>query len=247
MKRYFSDSESDGENGRYSSSSDPQSVARKKRRGVIEKRRRDRINNSLSELRRLVPTANEKQGCAKLEKAEILQLTVEHLKALQGSLYLPTTGLDLRSAGFRECAAEVARYLMSIEGMEPHEPLPVRLLTHLHSSLARREHEDVKAQWTSMPPIGCGPFLPPLHQHSISDQRISGPNLLCGTMPTSRPDFGLLPQLTTQPPFSAFAAAFPFMTPANLAPFRGISNALIQQTTRTGPVVPRNAPGVKTL
>lgn len=63
------------------------------------------------------------------------------LQALQGSLYLPTTGVDLRSAGFRECAAEVARYLMSVEGMEPHEPLPVRLLTHLHNSLARKEHE----------------------------------------------------------------------------------------------------------
>lgn len=49
---------------------------------VIEKRRRDRINNSLSELRRLVPSAFEKQGSAKLEKAEILQMTVDHLKML---------------------------------------------------------------------------------------------------------------------------------------------------------------------
>ena len=49
---------------------------------MIEKRRRDRINNSLSELRRLVPTAFEKQGSAKLEKAEILQMTVDHLKIL---------------------------------------------------------------------------------------------------------------------------------------------------------------------
>jgi len=57
-------------------------VSRKKRRGIIEKRRRDRINNSLSELRRLVPTAFEKQGSAKLEKAEILQMTVDHLKML---------------------------------------------------------------------------------------------------------------------------------------------------------------------
>ena len=55
---------------------------RKKRRGVIEKRRRDRINNSLTELRRLVPAAFEKQGSAKLEKAEILQMTVDHLRML---------------------------------------------------------------------------------------------------------------------------------------------------------------------
>ena len=57
-------------------------LSRKKRRGIIEKRRRDRINTSLSELRRLVPTAYEKQGSAKLEKAEILQMTVDHLKML---------------------------------------------------------------------------------------------------------------------------------------------------------------------
>ncbi|KAB7499139.1 Hairy/enhancer-of-split related with YRPW motif protein 1, partial [Armadillidium nasatum] len=57
-------------------------ISRKRRRGIIEKRRRDRINNSLSELRRLVPAAFEKQGSAKLEKAEILQMTVDHLKML---------------------------------------------------------------------------------------------------------------------------------------------------------------------
>lgn len=57
-------------------------MSRKRRRGIIEKRRRDRINNSLSELRRLVPAAFEKQGSAKLEKAEILQMTVDHLKML---------------------------------------------------------------------------------------------------------------------------------------------------------------------
>lgn len=59
-----------------------QHMSRKKRRGVIEKKRRDRINSSLSELKRLVPSAYEKQGSSKLEKAEILQLTVDHLKSL---------------------------------------------------------------------------------------------------------------------------------------------------------------------
>lgn len=59
-----------------------QLVSRKKRRGVIEKKRRDKINNSLIELKRLVPSCFEKQGSSKLEKAEILQLTVDHLKTL---------------------------------------------------------------------------------------------------------------------------------------------------------------------
>ncbi|KAI2550421.1 hes related family bHLH transcription factor with YRPW motif 1 [Homo sapiens] len=60
--------ESADENGNLSSAlgsmsptTSSQILARKRRRGIIEKRRRDRINNSLSELRRLVPSAFEKQ------------------------------------------------------------------------------------------------------------------------------------------------------------------------------------------
>ncbi|KAF5901241.1 hairy/enhancer-of-split related with YRPW motif protein 1, partial [Clarias magur] len=71
--------------GSVSPSTTSQVQARKRRRGIIEKRRRDRINNSLSELRRLVPSAFEKQGSAKLEKAEILQMTVDHLKMLHAA------------------------------------------------------------------------------------------------------------------------------------------------------------------
>jgi YRPW motif-containing protein len=50
---------------------------------VIEKRRRDRINHCLMELRRLIPQAISKEGSTKLEKAEILQMTVDHLRSLQ--------------------------------------------------------------------------------------------------------------------------------------------------------------------
>ncbi|XP_008136850.2 hairy/enhancer-of-split related with YRPW motif protein 2 [Eptesicus fuscus] len=121
-----------------------QIMARKKRRGIIEKRRRDRINNSLSELRRLVPTAFEKQGSAKLEKAEILQMTVDHLKMLQatgGKGYFDAHALamDFMSIGFRECLTEVARYLSSVEGLDSADPLRVRLVSHLSTCASQRE------------------------------------------------------------------------------------------------------------
>ncbi|XP_053317051.1 hairy/enhancer-of-split related with YRPW motif protein 2 [Spea bombifrons] len=121
-----------------------QIMARKKRRGIIEKRRRDRINNSLSELRRLVPTAFEKQGSAKLEKAEILQMTVDHLKMLQatgGKGYFDAHALamDFMSIGFRECLTEVARYLSSVEGLDTSDPLRVRLVSHLNTCASQRE------------------------------------------------------------------------------------------------------------
>ncbi|XP_045916693.1 hairy/enhancer-of-split related with YRPW motif protein 2 [Micropterus dolomieu] len=121
-----------------------QVMARKKRRGIIEKRRRDRINNSLLELRRLVPTAFEKQGSAKLEKAEILQMTVDHLKVLQatggkGYFDAHALALDFLSLGFRECVTEVSRYLSAVEGLDSIDPLRSRLLSHLASCASQRD------------------------------------------------------------------------------------------------------------
>ncbi|XP_078092264.1 hairy/enhancer-of-split related with YRPW motif protein 1-like [Mustelus asterias] len=121
-----------------------QSQARKKRRGIVEKRRRDRINNSLSELRRLVPSACEKQGSAKLEKAEILQMTVDHLKVLhtsgrKGYFETPAFATDYRILGFRECLSEVARYLSVTEGLDHSDPLKARLVSHLNTCASQRE------------------------------------------------------------------------------------------------------------
>ncbi|MBN3280406.1 HEY2 protein, partial [Polyodon spathula] len=139
-----------------------QVMARKKRRGIIEKRRRDRINNSLSELRRLVPTAFEKQGSAKLEKAEILQMTVDHLKMLQatggkGFFDAHSLAMDFMSIGFRECLTEVARYLSSVEGLDTTDPLRVRLVSHLSTCASQRE----AATMTS----SLGHHHHPLHPH----------------------------------------------------------------------------------
>uniref|UniRef100_A0A3Q2QSP1 Hes related family bHLH transcription factor with YRPW motif 1 n=1 Tax=Fundulus heteroclitus TaxID=8078 RepID=A0A3Q2QSP1_FUNHE len=111
---------------------------------IIEKRRRDRINNSLSELRRLVPSAFEKQGSAKLEKAEILQMTVDHLKMLhasggKGFFEAHALAKDYRSLGFRECLAETARYLSIVEGRDGTDSLRLRLVSHLSNCASQRE------------------------------------------------------------------------------------------------------------
>ncbi|XP_078713346.1 uncharacterized protein LOC144932775 isoform X2 [Lampetra fluviatilis] len=140
-----------------------QAIARKQRRGVIEKRRRDRINNCLSELHHLLqPTAflqqqQQASGAGvttqergKLEKAEILQMTVDHLKELHscgaaagGYLHDTSLALDFyRSMGFRECLGEVARYLSMTSpasGGDPacEHPLRSRLIAHLHGLASR--------------------------------------------------------------------------------------------------------------
>ena len=47
---------------------------------LMEKRRRDRINRSLAELKELLIDSRDQNSCSKLEKADILEMTVNHLK-----------------------------------------------------------------------------------------------------------------------------------------------------------------------
>ncbi|CAL1586733.1 unnamed protein product [Knipowitschia caucasica] len=173
-----------------SPSTTTQVKARKKRRGIIEKRRRDRINNSLLELRRLVPSAFEKQGSAKLEKAEILQMTVDHLKMLQapgGNAYFEAqaVALDFLGLGFRECVGEVSRYLACVEGLDCSDPLRSRLLSHLSSCASRlhlpqHHYPPPRPYWPPRPALfglvpveapGCVPVLSP---HGLSSVQAQG-------------------------------------------------------------------------
>jgi YRPW motif-containing protein len=149
LKRSYSLSDSDDgseDGGQHCAVTSGGGSTRKRRRGAIEKRRRDRINCSLDELKRLVPQALEKSGSAKLEKAEILQMTVDHLKFLQSNkAYDASKGsghdthkiaADYHGLGFRECASEVARYLISMEGLED---IRLRLMSHLQMFLSQKE------------------------------------------------------------------------------------------------------------
>ncbi|GAB1288878.1 Hairy/enhancer-of-split related with YRPW motif-like protein [Apodemus speciosus] len=165
-----------------------QMQARKKRRGIIEKRRRDRINSSLSELRRLVPTAFEKQGSSKLEKAEVLQMTVDHLKMLHASggtgfFDARALAVDFRSIGFRECLTEVIRYLGVLEGPSSHaDPVRIRLLSHLNSYAAEMEPSPTTTGALAFPVwpwsfLHSCPGLPSLSSQLAILGRVPGPVL----------------------------------------------------------------------
>ncbi|KAL8619213.1 hypothetical protein ACOMHN_049995 [Nucella lapillus] len=113
---------------------------------VIEKRRRDRINNCLFELSQTVPAAFSKQTSGKLEKAEILEMTVDYLRAVQ------TTEIGVRfdngewfstdiwgdfahhyQAGYNECVREVLKYMADVEGIAISDNRCARLLSFLHN------------------------------------------------------------------------------------------------------------------
>jgi len=177
---------------------------RKKRRGLIEKRRRDRINNSLLELRRLVPSAFEKQGSAKLEKAEILQMTVDHLRMLHAKGFDTFSfdphkfAVDYHSVGFRECTSEVARFLVSNEGLDLQDPFRLRIISHLQCFSAQREltlkTSAGHTGWnpsafttTQYPPVSMPPppSMQAIQQHQMQSSNSYSSEPLHGTAPVS--------------------------------------------------------------
>ncbi|XP_034833923.2 hairy/enhancer-of-split related with YRPW motif protein [Maniola hyperantus] len=199
-----------------------QLMTRKRRRGVIEKKRRDRINTSLTELKRLVPAACEKQGSAKLEKAEILQLTVDHLKMLHAKgldtyAYDPQRyAMDYHSIGFRECAAEVARYLVSCEGLDIQDPLRLRLMSHLQCFAAQRELAS-KSNWGyPQYPAVPQPQIPQ-PQHGYAELRDPPVSTAVATVPSIAAPLSAPPSYTHYPPAPP-APPGPSAPPGHAAP-----------------------------
>lgn len=50
---------------------------------IIEKRRRDRMNNCLADLSRLIPADYMKKGRGRIEKTEIIEMAIKHMRHLQ--------------------------------------------------------------------------------------------------------------------------------------------------------------------
>ncbi|XP_018563160.1 enhancer of split mbeta protein-like [Anoplophora glabripennis] len=109
---------------------------RKVMKPMLERKRRARINRCLDELKELMVTAlqNEGENVSKLEKADILELTVRHLHSLkrQHQLVLPPeqSYADRFRAGFTQCAQEVTHFITT--PTEIIDPVAGRkLLQHL--------------------------------------------------------------------------------------------------------------------
>ncbi|KYQ52792.1 Enhancer of split mbeta protein [Trachymyrmex zeteki] len=90
---------------------------RKVMKPMLERKRRARINRCLDELKDLMVTALQAEGenVAKLEKADILELTVRHLHTLRAARRLTLTPensyADRFRDGFTQCAQEVSTFL----------------------------------------------------------------------------------------------------------------------------------------
>ena len=105
---------------------------------LLERKRRARINKCLDELKEIMTVALQAEGenVSKLEKADILELTVRHLHKLSQTRRLmvrnPLDDLQKFQAGYSSCAQEAATFLLSNPGVDVR--LSQRLLTHLSST-----------------------------------------------------------------------------------------------------------------
>jgi len=128
---------------------------RKSSKPIMEKRRRARINESLGQLKTLILDALKKDSSrhSKLEKADILEMTVKHLRNLQRAqmtaLSADSTVLSKYRAGFNECMNEVTRFLSTSEGVNTE--VRSRLLNHLSGCMGQMIAMNYPQQAASQP------------------------------------------------------------------------------------------------
>jgi len=103
---------------------------------LLERKRRARINACLDELKDIMTVCLQSEGenVSKLEKADILELTVRHLHKLSQAQRLvlnrsPLEDLAKFRHGYSSCAHEAAQFLVSTPGVDIR--VGQRLLHHL--------------------------------------------------------------------------------------------------------------------
>uniref|UniRef100_A0A1A8R2C9 Hairy-related 9 n=1 Tax=Nothobranchius rachovii TaxID=451742 RepID=A0A1A8R2C9_9TELE len=147
---------------------------RKSSKPIMEKRRRARINESLLQLKTLILDALKKDSSrhSKLEKADILEMTVKHLRNLQrvqmSALSADATVLSKYRAGFNECTNEVTRFLSTSEGVSVE--VRSRLLNHLSSCMSQM----MPVSYSQQAPSQQAHLAQPVHVQLPSSLPISG-------------------------------------------------------------------------
>uniref|UniRef100_A0A182PBA2 BHLH domain-containing protein n=1 Tax=Anopheles epiroticus TaxID=199890 RepID=A0A182PBA2_9DIPT len=95
---------------------------------IIEKRRRDRMNSCLADLSRLIPQQYMRKGRGRVEKTEIIEMAIRHLKNLQSQeCGRESSCAEQYRHGYNECLAEAAKFMMRERG----EEMCFRMVAHL--------------------------------------------------------------------------------------------------------------------
>jgi len=131
---------------------------RKVMKPLLERKRRARINKCLDEIKDILVEAmqNEGESIAKLEKADVLELTLKHLQKLKSQKRLvpsaakPRTSTDIAQTfhtGYKACVNQVSQYLHSNPGPHAHQ-VGAPLMLHLAENLKNLE---MRNQETTQP------------------------------------------------------------------------------------------------
>jgi len=148
---------------------------RKVMKPLLERKRRARINKCLDNLKDLMVFAMQSEGesITKLEKADVLELTVRHLQKLKRQQQLqanPNLDMDRYRSGYTSCISEVSRFLTAVPGVQ----IPVghtlmnHLTTQLHHNTAAAAASSQSACSSAMSPSAPRPQLS-VSPSSVSD------------------------------------------------------------------------------
>ncbi|XP_057335954.1 transcription factor HES-1-A-like [Microplitis mediator] len=198
---------------------------RRSNKPIMEKRRRARINQCLDELKSLILEAMKKDPSrhSKLEKADILEMTVKHLQSVQRQQLSAAVATDPAvltkfRTGFSECAGEVTRYVNHLENVDTS--VKQRLVSHLNNCVSNLQqmapfygHYVPYMPERLFPEVKVG-FQGDFHsgdENNNASARIqipSGVQLIPSRLPTG--ELALL-----VPQSAGISANFPFFPPAN--------------------------------
>ena len=151
---------------------------RKVMKPLLERKRRARINACLDELKELMVEALQSEGesITKLEKADVLELTVNHLKKLKRQQMLqanPALDMDRYRSGYTSCASEVSRFMSSVPGV--NITFGTQLMSHLGARVSAIDRDACNTSpvspMSSLPPLALvgTPLRPQLPLSPISD------------------------------------------------------------------------------
>jgi len=170
---------------------------RKVMKPMLERKRRARINKCLDELKDLMVHALQTEGesITKLEKADVLELTVQYLKKLKRQQMLtlnPHMEQDRYHAGYTACATEVNRCLATVPGVDIN--LSNRMMSHLSQKMTALDTPRVTPltvrvpvpQYNQTPKMSSPASDSDLGYNSGRDSTPS-PNFLNSTPPTPAP------------------------------------------------------------
>ncbi|MCP3667658.1 MAG: hypothetical protein GY696_35070, partial [Gammaproteobacteria bacterium] len=161
---------------------------------LLERKRRARMNACLEELKELMTSALQAEGenVSKLEKADILELTVRHLHKLNQSQRLtgggprnPLEDVQKFQAGYSSCAQEATNFLMTTPGLNVR--VGHQLLGHLFNpaSLTNAATAPPLVPTASMPSVPSSLASNSLLSIPSPSLSAAGPTPLSGALPAA--------------------------------------------------------------